>query len=95
MDSPYDIFRVQSITEADSFSDYTSFCVPFIIPQYLPTRCFPVGLCERWCLHCASAYNPKQLEGSNVNSKYKIVQPLLQNVLHVVECHLDLCRAAN
>jgi hypothetical protein len=33
-----------------------------------PPRLFPVGLCERWGLRSANAYNPEQLEGSNTNN---------------------------
>jgi len=42
-----------------------------VISKSDPTRLFPVGLCERWSLCSTNAYNPEQLEGSNMNSECK------------------------
>jgi hypothetical protein len=38
---------------------------------------FPVGICKRWLLNSANAYNSEQLEASNTNSDCKSDQPLL------------------
>jgi hypothetical protein len=39
-------------------------------PHLTPSN-IPVGFCERWGLRSANAYNPEQIEGSNMNSDRK------------------------
>jgi hypothetical protein len=39
--------------------------------QIWPPQLFPLGVCERWGLRSANAYNPEQLEGSNTNNDCK------------------------